>query len=87
MRLGRSAEVIAAMWPVFHVQLLVQNDLFMAHVLGGISWTLQSNTTRAYNSSGLVGNTEPSSSNSGSSQTASATSSSPSTKSYVFAAI
>jgi hypothetical protein len=36
-----------------------QDDLFMAHVMGGISWTLQGNTTRAYNSSGQVGNTSP----------------------------
>lgn len=28
----------------------------MAHVLGGVSWALQSNTTRAFNSSAQVGN-------------------------------
>ncbi|GLB40513.1 putative trehalose utilisation [Lyophyllum shimeji] len=33
-----------------------QDNLFLAHVLGGVSWTLQSNTTRAMNSSALVGN-------------------------------
>lgn len=27
----------------------------MAHVLGGISWTLLANTTKAFNSSGQVG--------------------------------
>jgi hypothetical protein len=30
----------------------------MSHVLGGIQWALQSNTTRAFNSDGLVGNTD-----------------------------
>lgn len=28
----------------------------MSHVMGGIQWVLQSNTTLASNSSGLVGN-------------------------------
>lgn len=28
----------------------------MSHVLGGISWVLQGNTTRAFNESALVGN-------------------------------
>lgn len=27
----------------------------MTHVLGGLSWALQSNTTRAFNASGVVG--------------------------------
>ncbi|KAF8501398.1 class I glutamine amidotransferase-like protein [Russula emetica] len=33
-----------------------QDNLFLAHVAGGISWALKSNTTRAFNSSGQVGN-------------------------------
>jgi hypothetical protein len=32
------------------------DDLFLAHVVGGISWTSRSDTTRAFNSSGQVGN-------------------------------
>jgi hypothetical protein len=35
-----------------------QDDLFISHVLGGLSWVLESNTTRAMNSSALVGNSE-----------------------------
>lgn len=35
---------------------IAQDDLFLAHVMGGIGWALQSNTTRAFNSSGLIGN-------------------------------
>jgi len=33
-----------------------KDDLFLGHVVGGIFWALQSNTTRAFNSSGTVGN-------------------------------
>ncbi|PBL03770.1 hypothetical protein ARMGADRAFT_1157831 [Armillaria gallica] len=32
------------------------DELFMNHIPGGIQWTLQANTTRAFNSSALVGN-------------------------------
>ncbi|KAL0067817.1 hypothetical protein AAF712_004985 [Marasmius tenuissimus] len=32
-----------------------QDDLFMDHVLGGITWTLQSNTTRTSNPGATVG--------------------------------
>ncbi|THV02839.1 class I glutamine amidotransferase-like protein [Dendrothele bispora CBS 962.96] len=39
-----------------HLNETWHDDLFMAHVLGGITWTLQSNTTRAFNSSAQVGN-------------------------------
>ncbi|KAF5382068.1 hypothetical protein D9615_004287 [Tricholomella constricta] len=39
-----------------HLNETWQDDLFLSHVLGGVSWTLQSHTTRATNSSALVGN-------------------------------
>ncbi|KAH9038610.1 trehalose utilization-domain-containing protein [Lactarius hengduanensis] len=39
-----------------HLNQTWQDDLFLAHVVGGISWALQSNTTRAFNTSGQVGN-------------------------------
>ncbi|KAH9057821.1 class I glutamine amidotransferase-like protein [Lactarius vividus] len=39
-----------------HLNQTWQDDLFLAHVVGGISWALQSNTTRAFNASGQVGN-------------------------------
>ncbi|KAH7925479.1 class I glutamine amidotransferase-like protein [Leucogyrophana mollusca] len=32
------------------------DELFLGHVLGGITWTLQSKTTLAFNASGKVGN-------------------------------
>ncbi|KAI0261512.1 class I glutamine amidotransferase-like protein [Gloeopeniophorella convolvens] len=38
-----------------HLNQTWADDLFLAHVTGGISWALQSNTTRAFNSSGQVG--------------------------------
>ncbi|PPQ68228.1 hypothetical protein CVT26_005761 [Gymnopilus dilepis] len=41
-----------------HLNETWQDELFLSHVLGGISWALQSNTTRAFNSSALVGNQE-----------------------------
>jgi len=40
-----------------HLNETWKDDLFIAHVLGGVSWVLQSNTTRAMNSSAQVGNT------------------------------
>lgn len=39
-----------------HLNETWKDDLFISHILGGISWALQSNTTRATNSSALVGN-------------------------------
>ncbi|OCB84750.1 class I glutamine amidotransferase-like protein [Sanghuangporus baumii] len=32
------------------------DELFIAHVMGGVTWALESSTTKAFNSSGLVGN-------------------------------
>ncbi|KAG5645558.1 hypothetical protein DXG03_005833 [Asterophora parasitica] len=43
-----------------HLNETWQDELFLSHVLGGVSWTLQSNTTRATNSSALVGNSQDS---------------------------
>lgn len=39
-----------------HLNQTWQDDTFLAHILGGIQWTLASNTTRAFNSNGNVGN-------------------------------
>jgi len=39
-----------------HLNETWQSDLYIGHVIGGISWALQSNTTKAFNSSALVGN-------------------------------
>ncbi|KAF9561948.1 class I glutamine amidotransferase-like protein [Agrocybe pediades] len=39
-----------------HLNETWQDDLFISHILGGISWVLQSNTTKVSNSSALVGN-------------------------------
>ncbi|KAA1472199.1 class I glutamine amidotransferase-like protein [Dentipellis sp. KUC8613] len=51
-----------------HLNETWQDDLFMGHVTGGITWALQSNTTRAFNASAAVGNPDgASSSSSGSS--------------------
>ncbi|KZT06168.1 class I glutamine amidotransferase-like protein [Laetiporus sulphureus 93-53] len=33
-----------------------QNEVFLAHVLGGIQWAIQSGTTKAFNPNALVGN-------------------------------
>ncbi|KAJ8072761.1 hypothetical protein PM082_016320 [Marasmius tenuissimus] len=38
-----------------HLNETWQDDLFMDHVLGGITWTLQSNTTRTSNPGATVG--------------------------------
>ncbi|KDQ57250.1 hypothetical protein JAAARDRAFT_290130 [Jaapia argillacea MUCL 33604] len=38
-----------------HLNETWKDDLFMAHVAGGITWALQSNTTKVYNSSAVVG--------------------------------
>ncbi|KAJ7583643.1 class I glutamine amidotransferase-like protein [Mycena floridula] len=55
-----------------HLNETWQHGLYLAHVLGGIQWTLQANTTRAFNSSALVGNSGSSSSNSNGSTSTSA---------------
>ncbi|KAI0279287.1 trehalose utilization-domain-containing protein [Russula aff. rugulosa BPL654] len=39
-----------------HLNETWQDNLFLAHVAAGISWALKSNTSRAFNSSGQVGN-------------------------------
>ncbi|KAH7884676.1 ThuA-like domain-containing protein [Phlebopus sp. FC_14] len=39
-----------------HCTEIWSDELFLGHVLGGITWTLGSNTTRAFNSNGKVGN-------------------------------
>lgn len=41
-----------------HLNETWEDPLFLSHVLGGINWALQSNTTRASNLSALVGNPE-----------------------------
>ncbi|KJA26377.1 hypothetical protein HYPSUDRAFT_36688 [Hypholoma sublateritium FD-334 SS-4] len=41
-----------------HLNETWQDNLFLAHVFGGISWVLEGNTTRAFNSSGQVGNAQ-----------------------------
>ncbi|CAL1716023.1 unnamed protein product [Somion occarium] len=38
-----------------HTNETWQDDLFLSHVMGGISWVLQSNTTRVANSSAQIG--------------------------------
>ncbi|KAK0469903.1 class I glutamine amidotransferase-like protein [Desarmillaria tabescens] len=61
-----------------HLNETWEDELFMGHILGGIQWTLQANTTRAFNSSALVGNggtTSSSSASASASASASSTSS------------
>ncbi|KAK0223106.1 class I glutamine amidotransferase-like protein [Armillaria fumosa] len=59
-----------------HLNETWEDELFMNHILSGIQWTLQANTTRVFNSSALVGNGGASSSASASaSQSPSSTSS------------
>ncbi|KXN91666.1 hypothetical protein AN958_12518 [Leucoagaricus sp. SymC.cos] len=41
-----------------HLNETWQDDLFLSHVLGGLQWVLQSNTTLAFNPRGLVGNND-----------------------------
>ncbi|KAL1737084.1 trehalose utilization-domain-containing protein [Schizophyllum commune] len=41
-----------------HLNETWHDDTFMAHVMGGIKWALDANTTRAINSSASVGNGE-----------------------------
>ncbi|TFK49891.1 class I glutamine amidotransferase-like protein [Heliocybe sulcata] len=59
-----------------HLNETWKDDLFLAHVLGGITWTLQSNTTLAFNASANVGNPASSSSSSSVSSAATGTASS-----------
>ncbi|RDB26151.1 hypothetical protein Hypma_006872 [Hypsizygus marmoreus] len=40
-----------------HLNETWQDTLFMSHILGGVSWTLEGNTTRSRNASAFVGNT------------------------------
>ncbi|KAJ3744095.1 trehalose utilization-domain-containing protein [Lentinula detonsa] len=54
-----------------HLNETWQDELFLAHVFGGITWTLQSNTTLAFNASAQVGNPVASTSNSTSSSSTS----------------
>ncbi|KAL5526653.1 hypothetical protein ACEPAF_8377 [Sanghuangporus sanghuang] len=39
-----------------HLNETWMDELFIAHVMGGVTWALESSTTKAFNSSGLVGN-------------------------------
>ncbi|KAJ6496462.1 trehalose utilization-domain-containing protein [Mycena vitilis] len=39
-----------------HLNETWQDNLFMSHVSGGLTWALQANTTRAFNATALVGN-------------------------------
>ncbi|KAL0572322.1 hypothetical protein V5O48_009644 [Marasmius crinis-equi] len=62
-----------------HLNETWRDDLFVAHVLGGITWALQSNTTRTSNSSASVGGdaiAQPSRASQGPSSTSSNSSSS-----------
>ncbi|EDR08436.1 uncharacterized protein LACBIDRAFT_173797 [Laccaria bicolor S238N-H82] len=43
-----------------HLNETWKDDLFMSHIIGGVSWALQGNTTRAFNASALVGNSQQS---------------------------
>ncbi|CAA7266931.1 unnamed protein product [Cyclocybe aegerita] len=47
-----------------HLNETWRDELFISHVIGGISWVLQGNTTRAYNSSAQVGSLQASGSSS-----------------------
>ncbi|KAL5485924.1 hypothetical protein ACEPAI_6967 [Sanghuangporus weigelae] len=40
-----------------HLNETWMDELFISHVMGGVMWALESNTTKAFNSSALVGNT------------------------------
>ncbi|KAF9466526.1 class I glutamine amidotransferase-like protein [Collybia nuda] len=46
-----------------HLNETWQDDLFLSHVLGGLSWVLESDTTRAMNPSTAVGNSNTVNSN------------------------
>ncbi|KAJ3716004.1 class I glutamine amidotransferase-like protein [Lentinula raphanica] len=63
-----------------HLNETWQDDLFLAHVFGGITWALQANTTLAFNSSAQVGNPS-SASASNSTSSPSSTSAAPSSSS------
>ncbi|RDX43802.1 class I glutamine amidotransferase-like protein [Lentinus brumalis] len=60
-----------------HLNETWQDSTFLGHVFGGIQWTLQSNTTRAFNSSAKVGNGTSTSTSTSLSGSASTTGSSP----------
>ncbi|KAH0585062.1 hypothetical protein H2248_008325 [Termitomyces sp. 'cryptogamus'] len=57
-----------------HLNETWQDELFLSHVLGGVSWVLQGNTTRAMNPSASVGNIAGQSQSSSSSIAGSSTS-------------
>ncbi|KAI1797425.1 class I glutamine amidotransferase-like protein [Ganoderma leucocontextum] len=65
-----------------HLNETWKDSLFLGHVMGGVTWALQSNTTRAFNASARVGNGVPGSNGANGTSTAShsgtGTSSSPS---------
>ncbi|KAI0751227.1 class I glutamine amidotransferase-like protein [Daedaleopsis nitida] len=60
-----------------HLNETWQDSVFMGHVMGGIQWTLQSNTTRAFNPDAKVGNSSAMGSPSRSSSAPSGSSSAP----------
>lgn len=71
-----------------HLNETWQDPLFMSHVTGGLTWALQANTTRVFNSSAQVGNSGSSTassqiSNSGSSTASAPVSSTPSGELHV----
>jgi len=49
-----------------HLNQTWEDMLFMEHIMGGVMWTLQANTTRAFNATALVGNAANSSTTSSS---------------------
>ncbi|KAJ7739300.1 trehalose utilization-domain-containing protein [Mycena olivaceomarginata] len=61
-----------------HLNETWQDPLFMSHVTGGLTWALQANTTKAFNSSAVVGNSGSSPSGSSPSATGTSPASSPS---------
>ncbi|KAF8150773.1 trehalose utilization-domain-containing protein [Crassisporium funariophilum] len=54
-----------------HLNETWRDELFVSHVLGGIGWVLQGNTTLAFNSSALVGNKPSTASSTSTTSTAS----------------
>jgi len=64
-----------------HLNESWEDSTFMAHVMGGLTWALASNTTRAFNTSANVGNAASTSFSSGSPSSTSAPSASPSAQS------
>ncbi|KLO13044.1 class I glutamine amidotransferase-like protein, partial [Schizopora paradoxa] len=41
-----------------HLNETWEDNLFMAHVMGGVMWALQANTTKAFNASAEIGNSQ-----------------------------